>query len=168
MRCGAMHKAMGTVGLTVCALEVEHKDDHVSAGHLRWPNQSLMSAQAKESSMTTEQVAAAMGKEIDPVKREAKQFWMGTAEADFEKAWAKAVQRSAVDLLALGAMWFPDTDDGTKIKGGIAFYAAGKAARIAGRIRQGEDPNSDDVLDLRVYAFMLAYVEQFGGWPWPV
>lgn len=163
-------------GVSGCVRTWNHAGNHRNVNSVEWERFAIPPGVAEAANltlgklMTLQETAAAMGKEpkseLAAMKQTASDFWMRTAGEDFEKCWAKAVQRSAVDLVAVGSM-FGSGSEQTRILRGLAFYAAGKAARIAGRVAQGQDANPDDELDLRVYSFMMAYVRRFGGWPWP-
>jgi hypothetical protein len=171
--CGATRSALN--GILTCARPYAHTGYHMADNFVTWDGDSSVyhttpAPEGNAPAVGVESNRFGVAPERTPeqeAKDKAREFWMQTAEADFEKCWAKAVQRSAVDLTALGSVFPGSTEEGARIRRGITFYAMGKAARISGRVAAGEEPNPDDELDLRVYSFMLAYVREFGGWPWP-
>jgi hypothetical protein len=126
----------------------------------------------------------------NPLEQALTDWWLAIAEAEVEATVAKAVEYGATDLRDLGyqildmagrrptveysRQWeglasrigkeFEDLDAyATEV--GIAFYAAGKLARIIAAIKEGRTPSYDSWHDLGIYARMAQRVKQAGGWP---
>lgn len=100
------------------------------------------------------------------------EWWANTAATEIGMVVAKAIEYSATDLRDLGRLMAETMnmdpgamDDEWFTELGIAFYAAGKVARIMGAIKERRRPSYDSWTDLGVYARMGQRVQQVGGWP---
>jgi len=112
----------------------------------------------------------------DSPRAQLAEWWAQLAQDEIDRVVAKAIEYGATDLRDLGWQVLEmaggpgrgeDEDildsDATEI--GIAFYAAGKMARIVAAIREGRQPSLDTWHDLGVYARMAQRVHSHGGWP---
>lgn len=99
-------------------------------------------------------------------------WWRATAEAEIEMVVGKAIEYGATDLRDLGLQILEMAgqrrrqvldEEATEI--GIAFYAAGKLARIMAAVKEGRRPSLDTWIDLGVYARMAQRVHSHHGWP---
>lgn len=115
------------------------------------------------------------------------QWWRELAEDEIAMVVAKANEYGATDLRDLGYQILDmagkrpsldgyDTEytsdlptqdqlDAQATEIGIAFYTAGKLARIIAAVKEGRRPSYDSWHDVGVYARMAQRVHTHGGWP---
>lgn len=115
------------------------------------------------------------------------QWWRDLAEDEIAMVVAKANEYGATDLRDLGYQILDmagkrpsldgyDTEytsdlptqdqlDAQATEIGIAFYTAGKLARIIAAVKEGRRPSYDSWHDVGVYARMAQRVHTHGGWP---
>lgn len=97
-------------------------------------------------------------------------WWESTSEQEMAASIPKAIEYSSTDLVDLGrqiaqlAGW-GDYTDAHLAELGIAFYVAGKVARVMGAIREGRLPSTDTWHDIAVYTKMAQRVREVGAWP---
>lgn len=115
-------------------------------------------------------------------------WWRDLAEDEIAMVVAKANEYGATDLRDLGYQVLdmagrrPEYDrdddfderpepptlaerDAQATEIGIAFYTAGKLARIIAAIKEGRRPSYDSWHDVGIYARMAQRVHTHGGWP---
>jgi hypothetical protein len=96
----------------------------------------------------------------------------GQIIADFDSVKRQITEYGSVDLEMMGVGLL----EASKLRPGEAnehivgmemaliFYLQGKVSRCVSAIGAGRRPADDTLKDIRVYAFMLAHVRQFGHW----
>lgn len=111
-----------------------------------------------------------MVKRTDEFAKELYDWWLKQAALEAEATITKAIEYSSTDLSDIGdalaevAGW-ETSDRAILTELGIAFYALGKISRILGAIKDHRLPNSDNWLDLGVYARMAQRNREVGSWP---
>lgn len=95
-----------------------------------------------------------------------REWWLKESTADADHVVAKLLTYGSLDLHAQGMLelmgW---TGHGLGTESVIAFYALGKLNRIITALARGKPASPDSWDDMRRYAMMARYVQQFGRWP---
>lgn len=93
--------------------------------------------------------------------------------ADFDSVKRQITEYGSVDLEMMGiglleasSFPIPEGVSGhvTGMEMALIFYLQGKVSRCVSAIAAGKMPSDDTLKDLRVYAFMLGHVREFGHW----
>lgn len=148
------------VGLNHAGALARHKDPHTKewCPGLRWSEAPVwdLPDRAEPSLSGPDELAT---------------WWRMTASAEIDMVVGKAVEYGATDLRDLGRQVLEMAGRNTVVLDaeateiGIAFYAAGKLARIMAAVKEGRRPSHDSWLDLGIYARMAQRVHSHGGWP---
>jgi hypothetical protein len=114
-----------------------------------------------------------MGKRTKMTSYDDMRTWaMGQITADFDSVKRQIVEYAAIDLEMMGMGLLEQSSvqvsDDERARVGmemaLIFYLQGKIARCVSAISASKMPSDDTYKDLRVYAFMLAHVREFGHW----
>jgi hypothetical protein len=89
---------------------------------------------------------------------------------DFETVRRQITEYGSVDLEMMGIglleaskQTVPDPYK-VGMEMALIFYLQGKVSRCVSAIAAGQMPSNDTLKDIRVYAFMLGHVREFGHW----
>lgn len=90
---------------------------------------------------------------------ELRQWWVATAQQDFDDYYKKSVEYGSCDLDLMGEAISHIQGEISGVFDGheraIGFYLFGKLARMVGAWAKGKEPSDDTVHDIVVYAMMI-------------
>lgn len=99
-----------------------------------------------------------------------REWWMKTAESDFDLIAPRVAEYAAYDLDILGRITLemldlPADDLALRTEVACLWFAQAKIARALSAYKEGRTPSLDSLLDANAYLMMARRAREAGSWP---
>ena len=99
-----------------------------------------------------------------------REWWMATAEHDFNLIAPRIGEYASYDLDILGRVTLdmvdlPSDDLALRTEVACLWFAMAKIARALSAYKEGRRPSDDSLIDLNAYVYMARRARETGSWP---